>query len=111
MGLIDGEIAGVAELVDAVDLRSTLRGAGSSPASRTTHGVEMSNVVDLPVITKLDLDPQRILMKASEAGLEKVIVIGVIKGGDEFFASSVSDGGDVVWQMERAKLKLLRIVD
>lgn len=71
----------------------------------------MSNVVDLPVITSLDHDPARVLARALDVELDKVIVIGVTKNGDEFFASSVADGGDVIWQMERAKLKLLRIAD
>lgn len=68
----------------------------------------MSNVVDLPVITTLDLDPQRVIAKALEAGMTEVVIIGYDKDGDEYFASSVSDGGDVLWHIERAKLRLLR---
>lgn len=71
----------------------------------------MSNVIDLPVVTKLDLDPQRVLQKALEAGLTEVVIIGFNPNGDEYFASSVSDGGAVLWHLERSKLKLLRIAD
>ena len=71
----------------------------------------MGDVVDLPVITSLDLDPRRVLAKALEAGLSEVVIIGHTKDGDEYFASSISDGGSVVWMLERTNLKLLRIGD
>lgn len=71
----------------------------------------MGDVVDLPVVTTLDLNPQRVLATASEAGLEHVVIIGWKTDGSEFFSSSISDGADVVWLLERTKLKLLRIAD
>lgn len=71
----------------------------------------MGKVIDLPVITKLDLDPQRVLAKAVDAGLTDVVVIGYDADGDEYFASSVSDGGSVLWLIERAKTKLLAVPD
>ena len=70
----------------------------------------MSNVIDLPVITTLDLDPERVLSKALEAKLTSVVILGTSDGG-EFFSSSVSDGADVIWMLERAKFKLLQIVE
>lgn len=70
-----------------------------------------SNVVELDLITKLDIPVERILRRASEAGLTEVVVIGFDADGGEYFASSVSDGGGVLWHLERAKLKLLRTVD
>lgn len=69
-----------------------------------------SNVVDLNVITTLDLDPDRLLQKAL-GKMDRVIIIGVDKDGDEYFASSCSDGGTAIWDMERAKLKLMRLAD
>lgn len=69
------------------------------------------NVVDLPVITTLPLDPNRVLRRALEAGMTEVVVIGYTKAGDEYFASSVGDGGAVVWHLERAKHKLIRMAD
>jgi hypothetical protein len=71
----------------------------------------MSNVVDLPLITKLDRDPQRLLAAAMEAGLTEVVILGFNGDGSEYFASSKADGGDVIWHLERAKLKLLRKAD
>lgn len=69
------------------------------------------NVVILPVVTTLDIPPERILSQAIAADLDRVIVVGYDQDGQEYFASSVADGGTVVWLMERAKIKLLRMVD
>lgn len=69
-----------------------------------------SNVVMWNGITKLDLDPDRVL-DAALGKLDTVVILGYDKDGDEYFASSVSDGGTVVWLMERAKMKLLAMPD
>ena len=69
----------------------------------------MGEVVDLKVITRLSLDPKRVLAKALDAGLKRVIVIGIDSDGDEYFASSEADGGIVLWDMERMKMRLLRM--
>lgn len=71
----------------------------------------MGEIVEFNGITLLDLPVQRILDRASEAKLTTVVVLGYDEDGDEYFASSISDGADVIWIMERAKLKLLRVVD
>lgn len=70
----------------------------------------MSNVVILPCTTKLDLSPERVLDAAKDQ-LETVVILGWDKDGKEYFASSCSDGADVVWLLERLKLQLLRTVD
>lgn len=67
------------------------------------------NVIELPVVTKLDIPVERVLRKAAEVGLAHVVVVGVTADGDEYFASSVADGGDILWMFERAKLQLLQI--
>lgn len=69
----------------------------------------MSNVVELPIVTRLDLDPQRVLAGALEDGMTEVVIIGYDKDGDEVFRSSLADGADALWHLERAKLKLLRV--
>ncbi len=69
------------------------------------------NVVTFPGITTLDIPPERILQKAGEAGLMDVVVLGYDKNGDEYFASSVADGAEVLWLLERLKLQLLRLAD
>ena len=68
----------------------------------------MGEVVDLPVITTLDVDPDRIIQKAI-GQMRRVVIIGIDKDGDEYFASSVADGGTVLWDLERAKMRLLRM--
>ncbi len=70
----------------------------------------MSNVIEFRGITKLDLDPDRVLSKAI-GELEDVVVIGFHKDGSEYFASSKSDGAEVLWHLERAKHRLMQTVD
>ena len=67
----------------------------------------MSDVVVLPVITKIDCPAERILNGGLEKGLESVVILGYDKDGDEYFASSIADGGTVLWLLERLKRQLL----
>ena len=69
-----------------------------------------ADIVNFPGISYLDLPPDRILEGAA-GKLERVVIIGYTADGEEYFASSIADGGEVVWLMERMKLKLLRIGD
>jgi hypothetical protein len=66
----------------------------------------MSNVIPLGNITRLDLPPDRILEGAKER-LESVVIIGYTNEGEEYFASSIADGGTVLWLMEKFKMRLL----
>lgn len=68
-----------------------------------------SNVVELPVITKLDIPVERILNNALDADLERVVIVAETKEGSRYFASSVADGGTVMWMMELAKAGLIEI--
>jgi hypothetical protein len=68
------------------------------------------NITNFPGITYLDIPPDRILDQA-KGSLESVVVIGYTKDGEEYFASSVADGAEVLWMMERNKLKLLAVPD
>lgn len=65
------------------------------------------NVVNLPVRTKLDLPPERVLDAAKDADLDGCFVIGRTKDGDLYFASSIADGGDILWLWEKAKPLLM----
>lgn len=67
------------------------------------------NVIELDVVTSLDIPASRVLSRASEAALESAVVIGWDAEGDFYFSSSVSDGGSVLWLIELAKKKLLDI--
>jgi len=67
----------------------------------------MTNVIELPVVTTLDIPPERILRKAADADLQEVIIIGTSKEGDLYFAGSMADGGNALWLIEKAKKALL----
>ncbi len=65
-----------------------------------------AKIIPLGNITSLDLPADRIL-ENNIGELESVILIGYHKDGSEFFASSIADGGTVLWLLERLKLQLL----
>lgn len=68
----------------------------------------MSKVIPFTGITRLDLDPDRVLEQCKGA-LEGVVVIGYDAEGAEYFASSYADGGTVLWLLERCKARLLEM--
>lgn len=70
-----------------------------------------AEIIELDNITSLDIPVERVLRKADEADLQSVVVIGYDQNGDEYFASSVAGGPEILWALERAKLRLLRVVD
>ena len=70
----------------------------------------MSNVVDFDGITKLESEPDRFLDEA-KGKLSAVVIIGWDRDNKEYFLSSLPDGGDVLWLIERAKKKLLDYAD
>jgi len=70
----------------------------------------MSNVVAFTGITSLPVEPDRVLT-AALGKLERVLIVGADKDGNEYFASSDPDGGTCLWDMERAKHKLMKIAD
>lgn len=72
---------------------------------------EESNVVELDVVTSLDIPVERVLEQAAKAKLTEVTVVGYTEDGDFYFASSQADGGDVLWALEQAKLDLFRVAN
>ena len=68
------------------------------------------NVLPFGGITRLDIDPDRVLTSAV-GNLECVVIVGLGKDGEEYFASSMADGADALWYLERCKKKLLEIGD
>ena len=68
------------------------------------------NVVYFHGVTKLDIPPNRILEGALDK-LESVVVFGYNKDGGEFFASSQADAQFTIYMCERAKHKLMAIMD
>lgn len=69
------------------------------------------NVVQFTGVTTLDLAPDSVLSAALAANLSAVVVVGFDADGMEYFASSVADGADALWHLERAKWRLMREVD
>ena len=68
------------------------------------------NVIPFGGITRLDIDPDLVL-KGAVGKLECVVIVGMGKDGQEYFAASVADGANALWYLERSKKKLLEIVD
>lgn len=68
-----------------------------------------NNVVDFNGVTRLNSDPDRVLNKA--IGELSDVIIGYTKDGEEYFGSSIANGGTVNWLLDRTKLKLLRVAD
>ena len=70
----------------------------------------MSNVIPFGGITRLDLDPD-IVLEEAKGKLEGFVIAGHDKEGNEYFASTYADGGDVLWLLERMKFRLVRVVE
>jgi hypothetical protein len=62
-------------------------------------------------MTKLPLPPEKVLSAALERNFNRVTVIGVEEDGEEYVASSTSDCGAIIWDMERAKHMFMRNAD
>lgn len=71
----------------------------------------VSNVVVLPVITSIDIEAERVLEGAINAKLQSCFVAGYDENGEMYFASSLADGGDVLWLMEKTKVMLMKITE
>lgn len=69
------------------------------------------NVVELGCVTRLEIPAERILRAATKKGLSAVVVVGFTEDGEEYFTASYPDGPNVLWCLERAKLRLLNMVD
>ena len=67
------------------------------------------NVVGAGIVTNLNIDPSRVLAAALEEGLSDVVVLGYNTDGNEYFASSIADGGTTLWLIEQGKKALLNV--
>lgn len=64
-------------------------------------------IIELPVVTSLDVPAERILSAAIDANLSGVIIAGYEEDGEYYFASSIADGGECLWLIEQFKKELL----
>lgn len=71
----------------------------------------MGEVVAGRFITTLKTSPDRALEGAAEYGLDSVVIIGLDKDGEFFFASSEPGSADALWFLERAKHELFKMED
>lgn len=61
-------------------------------------------------VTRLPLDPEQVLTEALKFKFQSVTIVGSDESGEFYFASSLPDGPNVLWDLEIAKKKLLEIV-
>ena len=70
----------------------------------------MADILKFHGVTRLDLPPDRLLEEAL-GRLDSVVIVGYDKDGEEFFASSVADGAESLWMLQRGAHKLLCMPD
>ena len=68
----------------------------------------MGKVIPIGCITKLDLPVDRVLDSAKN-NLDSVVIAGYDKEGELYFASTMADGGEVLWLIEQLKIQLLNV--
>lgn len=71
----------------------------------------MADIIELDMVTSLDIPPSRVLRGAREAKLTNLVVVGFDKDGDFYFAANKADGANTLWLLELAKKKILEIGD
>ena len=71
---------------------------------------ELSNVVHAPIVTKLDLDASQVLREAI-GELDEVVIVGYTKDGHDYYASSMADGANALWHLQRGIHSLMNIVE
>ena len=67
-----------------------------------------AKVIPLGCITKLDLPVDQIL-EAAKGKMQGVVLLGYDNNDELYFASTIADGGEVIWLLENAKKQLLEI--
>ncbi len=70
----------------------------------------MGEVTKFPGITRHDLNPDDVLQEAI-GDFSEVVICGFDKDGNQVFRSSVADGGQALWHLERAKWALMKTTD
>jgi hypothetical protein len=68
----------------------------------------MGTISILRNVTSLALPAERVLANAPE--LESVVILGYKPDGEEYFASSISAGPEVLWLLKRLEAQLLGYV-
>ena len=71
----------------------------------------MGDVIQLWNTETTDTSPEDVLEMAKAANLKLVVVIGLCEDDSEFFAPSMASGPSCLWALERAKKRLLEMID
>ena len=66
----------------------------------------MGKVLPFYGLTKLDIPVDHIL-EGAKGKLDGIVILGYDKDEEEYFASSIADGGEVLWLLERCKIVLM----
>jgi len=69
------------------------------------------NVVPMHGTTKLDIPADRVIDGARDKDLDTIVVVGLDQDGELYFASSTADAGTVLILLERAKVRLLDMLE
>jgi hypothetical protein len=77
----------------------------------TVLRIDPADIIMSPAVTSLNLNPDLVLNQATKDGLTDVIIIGYDNDGDEYFKSSISDGGTALWLLQRSIHRLMRLLD
>jgi hypothetical protein len=78
-------------------------------AALQAQGVAMSddNVVELKLLTTINLPPERILNAALEADLAALVIVGYDKNGEYYFHSSIPHGATINWLLDQCKKRII----
>ena len=74
--------------------------------SHTATIIPSSGPIRLP---SAYLDPGAVLADALDRKLETLIVVGFHEDGSFYFSSTTPDGGDALWLLRAAELKLMGV--
>ena len=62
-----------------------------------------ATIINWPYPSRIDLPPEKVLNAACDQEFEGVVVLGFLKDGSTYMASSYADGGTVSWLVDRVK--------
>lgn len=77
---------------------------------RKKRGNKPAKVIIAEVVTTLDTPADR-LLESAIGRLDECIIVGTDKEGNDFFASNRSDAGTAIYHFERAKHRLMKLID
>ena len=70
------------------------------------HYMNKDNVIEFNGITKLDLEPDRVL-ENTKGKLKSFLIIGYDTDDEFYFSSTLANAGEMLWLIELAKKQLL----